>query len=71
MSLAAITSIISYGAVKLYPLQKIRGELYLEGAPSKVSIQREADSGILHIEGKDMTALAYGAGFAQAQNRLW
>ena len=50
---------------------KVEGELFLEHAPGKVSIIREADTQILHIKGDDWPSIAYGQGFACAQNRLW
>lgn len=66
ISFAIMSGLATYGAWKLYPLQKIDGELILENAPSEVSILRESDTGILHIKGEDMNAVAYGAGFAHA-----
>lgn len=59
-----------YSAYYLYEV-KTEGELVLDHAPGVVSILREADTQILHIVGEDMNSVAYGQGFASAQNRLW
>ena len=68
LSVASAAAILA--AYQLYPVID-SGELFLENAPGKVSISREADSAILHIEADDWNSMAYGSGFAQAQNRLW
>ena len=64
------STVAIYAAWKLYPIID-SGELYLENAPGEVSIIREADTAILHIEADDWPSMAYGSGFASAQNRLW
>ena len=45
---------------------KVEGELFLEHAPGKVTIVREADTQILHIKGDDWPSVSYGQGFACA-----
>ena len=62
----SVASVIAvYAAWKLYPIID-SGELYLENAPGEVSILREADTAILHIQANDWPSMAYGSGFASA-----
>ena len=56
---------IPFGLYFVYQT-KIEGELVLGRAPGKVTIEREADSLIMHIKGDDWVSVAYGQGFATA-----
>ena len=50
---------------------KVEGTLELERAQDTVTITREKDTRIPHIQAKDLTGCIYGQGFANAQSRLW
>jgi len=40
--------------------ERTEGTIYLKNAPGVVSISRESDSGIAHIEGENLLAVLYG-----------
>ena len=75
LKISLCTLILSVGIAllaltHLYQI-KSSGEVFLENAPGKVSISRETDTGIIHVVGETWKSVAYGQGFACAQNRLW
>ena len=62
---------VAYIGLHEYFGVKDSGTIYLKNAPGNVSIYKERETGMVHIEGDDWVSITYGQGFAVAQMRLW
>lgn len=64
----SLTLLAGMGLYALYFVYEVfdKGQLFLDKAPGKVSIDREADTQILHIRGDSVQSISYAQGFASA-----